>query len=159
MNHDKSLRDHLVKLMQGGQAHCTLDEAVADMPKDAMGETLPGMPHSAWQLLEHLRLAQRDILDFCRDPKYKAPHWPEDYWPGKTTPPSAKAWASSVQAIKADLQAMCELVSDPKVDLFTSIPWGDDQTILREALLIADHNAYHMGQIVALRRVLGAWTD
>jgi hypothetical protein len=159
MNQDRALRDHLVKLLQGGQAHCTFDEAVKDMPTDRLGATAPGMPHSSWQLLEHLRVAQKDILDFSRDPHYKAPRWPDDYWPASPEPPTAAAWDASLAAFRQDLKAMCDLVLDPAVDLFAPIKWGEGQTVLREAMLVADHNAYHLSQLVTLRRILGTWSD
>jgi hypothetical protein len=116
-----------------------------------------GAEHSPWQLLEHLRLAQWDILDFSRNAKYQALKWPDDYWPKEKAPADEKAWDKSVRAFKKDLKEMCALVEDPKTDLFAKIPHGDGQTILREALLTADHNAYHVGQLVLVRRMLGAW--
>jgi hypothetical protein len=112
-------------------------------------------PHTAWMLLEHLRLAQMDILEFTRNPKYVSPKWPEGYWPASEAPPSEKEWKASMVAFKKDLRAMEQLVADKKVDLYAKIPWGDGQTILREALLVADHNAYHLGQLVALRKSIG----
>jgi hypothetical protein len=110
-------------------------------------------------LLEHLRIAQEDILEFCRDPKYKAPKWPDDYWPKKPAPPSAAAWGKSVKQFRKDLKTMQDLVANPKTDLFAKIPWGDGQTILREVLLVADHNAYHVAQLIDVRRLLGAWKE
>ena len=118
---------------------------------------LPGLAHTVWQLVEHLRITQWDILEFSRNPDYKAPKWPDDYWPETEAPPSDEAWDRSVEAFRRDLQAMKDLVADPKTDLFAKIPWGDGQTILREAMLVADHNAYHVGQIVTVRQGLGAW--
>jgi hypothetical protein len=110
-------------------------------------------------LLEHIRIAQWDILDFSRNPKYKSMEWPKDYWPATEAPPTADAWNKSIKAFKKDLKEMQDLVADPKTDLYKAIPWGDGQTILREALLVADHNAYHLGQMVMLRRLLGAWEE
>src|SRR5262249_9158179 len=121
------------------------------------GKKPAGFPHSAWMLLEHMRIAQWDILDFSRNAKYESLEWPEGYWPKSEAPPSDSAWEKSVRDFREDLKEMVELVSDPKTDLFAKIPWGDGQTILREALLIADHNAYHLGQLVDVRRLLGAW--
>jgi hypothetical protein len=115
------------------------------------------MPHSPWMLLEHLRIAQGDILEFCRNPKYKAPKWPEDYWPKTDAPPSDGSWGKSIKAFRKDLIAMQDLVANPKTDLYAPIPWGDGQTILREAFLVADHNAYHIAQLIDVRRLLGAW--
>ena len=157
MTNDASLRKHLVALLDGGHAYAPFDKIVADFPPKLRGEIPKGMPHSAWMLLEHLRLAQRDILDFSRDPKYVAPKWPDDYWPKNPAPPSSAAWDKSVKSFQDDLDAMKKLVSNPKTDLFAKIPWGDGQTILREALLVADHNAHHLGQMIDVRRLLGIW--
>ena len=157
--HGRELRDHVVYLLEGGGAHATFDQAVKNMPEELRGVKPEGLPHSAWMLLEHLRLAQWDILEFCRNPKYKAPEWPKDYWPKAEAPPSNAAWNKSVQQFRKDLKSMQELVANPKTDLYARIPWGDGQTILREALLVADHNAYHIGQLIDVRRVLGAWKD
>ena len=154
---DEILRDHLVKLLRGGSAHLGFDEAIEGLPADLRGTKHPELPHTAWQLLEHLRIAQWDILDFSRNPDYVTPKWPDDYWPETAAPPDAAAWDRSVEQFRRDLQAMQDLVADPKTDLYAKIPWGDGQTILREALLVADHNAYHIGQIVSLRQALGAW--
>ena len=154
---DRSLRDQLVKLLQGGNAHLGLDQAIGELPKELRGAKAPGLPHTVWQLLEHLRIAQWDILEFSRNRDYTAPKWPDDYWPDTAAPPDAAAWDQSVEALHRDLKAMEDLVADPQTDLYARIPWGDGQTILREALLVADHNAYHLGQIISVRQVLGAW--
>jgi hypothetical protein len=158
MTNDASLRKHLVALLDGGHAYAPFHKIIADFPPKLRGEIPKGLPHSAWMLLEHLRLAQRDILDFSRDPKYVAPKWPDDYWPKSPAPPSAAAWSKSVESFQDDLDAMKKLVSNPKTDLFAKIPWGDGQTILRETLLVADHNAHHLGQIIDIRRLLGIWS-
>jgi len=155
--HENQLRDHLVYLLDGGGAHAKFDDAVKGMPEKLRGVKPKGLPHSAWMLLEHLRLAQWDILEFCRNPKYKAPKWPEDYWPKNAAPPNAAAWSESVQQFRKNLKAMQALVRNPKTDLFARISWGDGQSILREALLVADHNAYHVAQLVDVRRLLGVW--
>jgi hypothetical protein len=157
MSHDAQLRQHLVKLLTGSEAHADFEAAVKDFPPDLRGKTPKGAEHSPWQLLEHLRIAQWDILDFSRNPEYKTLKWPDEYWPKSPAPPSDKAWNESIKAFRADLKAMCDLVSDPATDLYAKIPHGDGQTILREALLVADHNAYHVGQLVLVRRLLGAW--
>jgi hypothetical protein len=157
MTNDKSLRKHLVAQLDGGHAYAPFDKIVANFPPKLRGEVPEGLSHSAWMLLEHLRIAQRDILDFSRDPKYVAPKWPDDYWPKRSSPPSAAAWHKSVKAFQDDLAAMKKLIGNPKTDLFVKIPWGDGQTILREALLTADHNAHHLGQIIDIRRLLGNW--
>ena len=153
------LRKQLIALLQGGNAHATLDEVVANFPADQRGVTPEGLPYSAWQLLEHIRIAQHDILHFStnHDGKYQSPKWPEAYWPTSPEPPDAKAWDHSISQIKADLKAFEALLQNEKNDLEAPFAWGDGQNLLREALLIADHNAYHLGEIVALRRVLGVW--
>jgi len=157
VTNDESLRKHLVALLDGGHAYATFDKIIANFPPQLRGEVPQGLPHSAWMLLEHLRLAQGDILDFSRNPKYVTPKWPDDYWPKSPFPPSAAAWDKGVKSFQDDLSAMKKLVSDPKTDLFANIPWGDGQTILREALLTADHNAHHLGQMIDVRRLLGIW--
>jgi DinB superfamily len=157
MEERTSLRQHLVDLLEGGNAHATFDDVVADFPEAARGQKPANLPHSAWMLVEHLRLAQWDILEFSRSAKHKSPAWPEGYWPRSEAPPIPADWNRSVQQWHADLKAMVDLVEDPKTDLFAKIPWGDGQTILREALLLADHNAYHLAQIVDVRRLLGIW--
>jgi hypothetical protein len=154
---DAALRDHLLKLLDGGQAHLTFDEAIDGLPESLRGATAPNMPHSPWRLVEHLRIAQRDILDFCLDPGYVSPEFPGGYWPEGDAPPDDEAWDRTIEAFRDDLQAVKDLVSDPNTDLYAPIPHGQGQTILREALLVADHNAYHLGQLVAVRRLLGAW--
>lgn len=155
--HAKQLREHLADLLSGGGAHVTFDEAVKDFPEPLRGVKPNGYPHSAWMLLEHLRLAQWDILEFSRNPKYKSPKWPDDYWPGSAAPPRADAWTKSIQEFRKDLKAMQALVAASKTDLYARIPWGNGQTILREAMLVADHNAYHVAQLVDVRRLLGDW--
>ena len=155
--HDRQLREHLLYLLDGGGAHAKFGDIVTDVPESLRGKKPESLPHSAWMLLEHLSLAQRDILEFSRNPKHESPKWPEGYWPDSEAPPTAAAWNKSIQQFRKDLKAMQEVVENPKTDLFARIPWGDGQTILREALLVADHNAYHLGQMVDLRRMLGAW--
>jgi DinB family protein len=157
MSNEQSLRKHLVELLDGGHAHANFDAVVKGFPAKIRGEIPKGLPHSAWMLLEHMRLAQGDILDFSINPKYKTLKWPDDYWPQNPAPPSAAAWDKSIESFREDLQAMKKLVQDPKTDLFARIAWGDGQTILREALLVADHNAHHLGQLIDVRRLLGAW--
>ena len=154
---DQSLREHLLSLLNGGQAYAKCDDILADFPSELRGKRVKGMPHTAWMLLEHMRLAQWDILDFSINPKYKTLKFPDDYWPKTEGPPTAAAWNNSIKEFKKDLKAMQGLIANSKTDLYQKIPWGDGQTILREALLIADHNAYHLGQLVALRRLLGTW--
>jgi hypothetical protein len=156
-DHEQSLRKHLVELLTGGSAHAKFEDAIKGLPPKLRGAKPVGFPHSPWMLLEHLRLAQWDILEFSRNAKHVSPKWPEGYWPKKESPANASAWTKSVQQFRRDLKAMQSLVTNPKTDLFVPIPWGDGQTILREALLAADHNAYHVAQLVDVRRMLGAW--
>ena len=157
MDADKSLREHLVKLLQGGEAHATFDQAVKNMPSALQGKIPKGAEHSPWQVLEHLRIAQWDILEFAIDPKHKSPKRPEEYWPKDPQPPKDQAWDQNVKSFHADVKRFLILLHDPSTDLFAKIPHGDDQTILRQVLLAADHNAYHLGELVLLRRLLGAW--
>ncbi len=154
---NQSLREHLPILLTGGNAHATFDDAIKNLPPKLRGAKPQNFPHSPWMLLEHLRIAQHDILEFSRNKKHTSPKWPEGYWPKNPAPPNASAWNKSVQQFRADLKAMQKLITNPKTDLFAKIPWGDGQTILREALLAADHNAYHIAQFIDVRRLLGAW--
>jgi hypothetical protein len=152
---DKALRDHLLYLLKGGGAHATFEAAIGDWPVQLAGAKVANFPHTAWMLLEHMRLAQWDILEFSRSSTHVSPAWPEGYWPASEAPSNEKAWTASMAAFKKDLRTMTRVVSDPKIDLYARIPWGDGQTILREALLVADHNAYHLGQLVMLRKSIG----
>jgi hypothetical protein len=156
---DNALREHLIEVLTGGHAHLDFEAAVANLPASLRGAKPPGLPHSPWRLLEHMRIAQWDILRFSVDPAHVSPQFPAGYWPEGDAPPDEAAWDRSINAFRADLKAMQDLVSDPKTDLFARIPHGQGQTILREALLTADHNAYHLGQLVTVLRLLGAWTD
>ena len=153
-----ALREHLVFLLKRGDAHVDFDAAAANLPPTLRGAKVAGVPHTAWRLLEHLRIAQWDILEFSRNPRHVSPPFPDGYWPQGDAPPDEGAWDRSLAAFRADLQAMQDLVADPATDLFAPIPHGTGQTILREALLVADHNAYHLGQLLVLRRALGAWS-
>ena len=157
MSPDDPLRTHLVRLLTARQAHCTFEEAVADLPAPLRGQRPEGLPYSPWEQVEHIRTAQHDILHFCRNADYAQPAWPADYWPDAPAPPSDAAWTESIEQVQADLASMCDLVRDPSLDLTDEIPHGDGQTYLREAMLVADHNAYHIGQLVTVRRLLGAW--
>jgi hypothetical protein len=159
MDTDKALRQHLLDLLKGGNAHATMQDALQGFPPDLRGKRPKGTPYSPWEVLEHMRLAQWDILEFSRDPDHKSPKWPEGYWPGNPEPQDEKAWDRSVNGFWQDLNSMCALVADDATDLYARIPHGEGQTILREALLTADHNAYHLGQLVLLRRLLGAWNS
>ena len=157
MEHDALLRKQLISLLTENNAHAGFEDAVKDMPVKLRGQVPKGAEHSPWQLLEHLRIAQWDILDFSRNPDYETLKWPDDYWPKSPEPPDEKSWDHSAHSFRHDLQALCDLISDKSTDLFAKIPHGDGQTILREALLTADHNAYHIGQLILVRRLLGAW--
>jgi len=152
---DQLLRDHLLYLLKDGGAHAKFDAAMGDWPVQLAGVKVANFPHTAWMLVEHMRLAQWDILEFSRNSKHVSPKWPEGYWPASEMPPTEKAWTASMAAFKRDLRSMERLVSNGKIDLYARIPWGDGQTILREALLVADHNAYHLGQLVMLRKSIG----
>ena len=156
-DHEQSLRKHLIELLAGGGAHAKFDDVVKNLPAKLRGAKPPKFPHSPWMLLEHLRLAQWDILEFSRNAKHVSPEWPGGYWPKTEGPPNVAAWSKSIEQFRGDLKAMQDLVANPKTDLFARIPWGDGQTILREALLVADHNAYHLAQLVDVRRMLSAW--
>ncbi len=151
-----ALRLMLARILSWEDAHVSFDKAVSGLPHNLQGRTPPGLPYSPWQLLEHMRVTQHDILEFCRNPAYEELSWPDDYWP-KTEPSSARAWNKSVSAYREDRDALAELAADPKIDLMAKIPVGTGQTYLREILLVADHTAYHVGELVVIRRALGAW--
>jgi len=152
----KELRDQLTKALDWDSAHLRFDDAVKDFPAELRGTRPPGAPHSAWELLEHLRITLWDILEFSRDGNHVSPDFPSGYWPSTQAPPDASAWDASIAAYRADLRALADLTNDPNVDLFARIPHGNGQTILREVLLSIDHNAYHLGQLVGVRRMLEA---
>jgi DinB family protein len=154
-----ALREHLLYLLRGGGAHVDFDSAVSGLPAKLRGARASGTPHTPWRLLEHMRIAQWDIVEFSRNPRHVSPDFPSGYWPVGDAPPNAAAWTNSVKSFRRDLREMQDLVANPKTDLYAAIPHGDGQTILREALLIADHNAYHLGELVVVRRLLGAWPD
>jgi hypothetical protein len=156
---DKILREHLAKALGSNEAHLDWESALAGLPPKHRGTKPPGAPHSAWELLEHVRIAQWDILEFSRNPKHVSPDFPSGYWPKNPAPPNAAAWEKSVKAFERDLKEMQKLVMDPRTDLAAPIPHGSGQTILREALLVADHNSYHLGQFVLLRRLIGVWRE
>ena len=157
MDSDKSLREHLLKLLEGGHAHVIFEAAVKGIPAALRGKRPKGAGHSLWEILEHMRIAQWDILEFSRDANHVSPPWPDGYWPQTKGPPNAQAWNKSIRAFTADLEAMRKLVAAKTTDLYAPLPHGEGQTILREALLIADHNAYHLGELVLIRRLLGVW--
>ncbi len=162
-------------LLDGGQAHVGFERAVAGLPAKLRGarpecygpanngrtadQALGAIPHTPWRLVEHIRIAQWDILEFCRNPRHVSPRWPEGYWPAGDGPPDGRAWARSIAAFKADRAALLGLLMDPAADLLAPLPHGEGQTLLREALLAADHTAYHIGQLIVVRRALRAWED
>ena len=154
---DAALRDQLARALEWEDAHAGFDRAVEGVPAEFRRRVPDGLPYSPWQLLEHLRLAQEDILDFCRNPKYAERDWPGDYWPATPAPPTPRAWDESISAFRRDREALARLATDPTVDLFTPIPHGSGQTVLRELLLVLDHTAYHVGELVVVRRALGIW--
>ncbi len=156
---DGALREQLVKFLRGGEAHAELKTVLDDFPAKLRGVVPKGAEHSAWQELEHIRLALEDLLEFSTDSHYTAKKWPDDYWPKEAAPKDAAAWDRSVRAVKKDMADFEKLVGDPESNLYATIPWGDGQTILREVLLAGQHTSYHLGQIVLLRRLLGAWKD
>ena len=152
------LRAELARAVDWQHAHAGFDAAVKDFPPALRGRRVQGLPHSPWQVLEHLRIAQHDILDFARNPKYREMKWPDDYWPASPEPPNAGAWDKSVAAFRRDRAAVKRLAANPKINLAKRIPHGTGQTYLREVLLVVDHNAYHVAELVLLRRLLGIWT-
>ena len=152
MDSEKALRQHVLELLEGKSAHIDIESAVKDFRLDQLNIRIKGSPHTAWQLLEHIRIAQWDILEFSRDANHVSPEWPKGYWPKNEG--TAVEWRKSVKQILGDLDQMRDLVADERTDLFAKIPHGDGQTILREALLVADHNAYHLGQLVLLKKML-----
>lgn len=153
---DKKLRDQLVDFLRKGNAHIELFSALKDFPEELYGKKPKGAPHSAWQLLEHIRIALHDLLVFSTDSNYAAPKWPDDYWPKHDAPQNPAAWKTSIKALKADLDAFEKLIQSPASNLYAPIPWGEGQTLLREVLLAIDHTSYHVGQIVMVRKQLGA---
>jgi DinB superfamily len=154
MSEDRTLREHLLYLLGGGGAHVDFESAVADFPAGKVNQKIERLPYTAWQVLEHMRIAQWDILEFSRNPNHVSPKWPEGYWPGAEASPGAAAWEKSVTQFRIDFAEMKALVADAGTDLFAPLPHGDGQTILREALLVADHNAYHLGVLVTMKRIL-----
>jgi uncharacterized damage-inducible protein DinB len=157
MDQNAALRAHIAKALDWEDAHAGFDKALEGLPPGLRGRRPAGLPYSPWQLIEHLRLTQHDILDFCRNPKYAERDWPKDYWPPTDAPPSPAAWDESVAAFHRERDALKLLANDAALDLFAKIPHGSGQTYFRELLLVADHNAYHLGQLVTVRRLLGAW--
>ena len=159
MKNDQALREHLLELLGGDHAHLNFKKATDGISVELREAKPLGLPFTPWRLIEHMRIAQWDILQFSIDPHHISPDFPNGYWPQGDAPPNSKSWDQSIAGFQADLKAMINLVADPKIDLFTPIAHGQGQTVLREALLVADHNAYHLGQLMIIRRLLGAWRD
>jgi DinB family protein len=155
---DQLLRDHLVHLLKGDGAHVDFDAAIKDLPVKLRGAKPAGVLHSPWELLEHLRIAQRDLLDSMTDPKHVSPEFPDGYWPRTATPVSAQDWDSSVNAFRTDLEALVGLISTESTDLLAPLRNTDGYTVMRKVMLAADHTSYHLGELVLLRRTLSAWT-
>jgi hypothetical protein len=159
MKNDTALRKDLRVLLGGGRAHVSYEKAVADLPQDLRGKKPRGAPYSPWQQIEHIRLSQWDILEYIRNPRYKAAKWPDEYWPKDPVPPNSGAWEKSIKAYRADLRALEAIIADPSTNLLAPLPHDPEATMLHEVLLIADHTAYHLGQLLVLRRLIGAWKD
>uniref|UniRef100_A0A7V5CRV5 DinB family protein n=1 Tax=Acidobacterium capsulatum TaxID=33075 RepID=A0A7V5CRV5_9BACT len=155
--HDHLLRDTLIPFLRGQGAHADLTAAVKDFPAEHYGTRPPGLPHSAWELLEHIRFTLHDLINFCTNPEYTEPEWSADYWPKNPAPQHPEDWQRTVTAIQQDMEEFEKLMSDPRSNLYSKIPWGDGQTLLREVLLAADHTSYHTGQIILVRQLLGIW--
>jgi hypothetical protein len=157
---DAALREQLVALLRGGQAHATFSDAVADFPADRISERTAGIPYSAWQLLEHIRITLHDLLEFATNPEYVELEWPAGYWPKSAAPGPDESWKATVKAIQADMKSFEALVHSRESNLYATIPWGkNNETLLREVLLAADHTSYHLGELILLRRVLGIWKN
>ncbi len=151
------MRTIIARMLDWEDAHAGFDKVVSGLPEKLRGRIPAGLPYSPWQLLEHIRLTQQDILDFCLNPAYEERNWPDDYWPKASSPPSARAWDDSVAGFREDREALKQLALNASVNLMDKVPAGEDQTYLRELLLVADHTAYHLGELVVVRRALGAW--
>ena len=159
MNKDEIVREQLLSLLQGGNAHMSFDQAVADFPLDEVNTRPPNVPYTPWRLLEHMRIAQWDILEFIQNPNHVSPEWPEGYWPAPDEQADKSQWKETINRFQADLQALQEIVKDPDTDLYAPLPHGEKYNILREILIVADHNAYHIGEFAFLREVMGTWTE
>lgn len=157
MDSDKILRSHLISLLKGGNAHATFEDAVKNFPASKINDKLPNSPYSSWELLEHIRITQFDILDFIRNPKYKYMKWPKDYWPSKDRKATVKNWKNTIKLFNKDSKELQQIINNKNTDFYAKIPHGEGQTILREILVVADHNAYHIGELVIIRRALGIW--
>lgn len=157
MDSDSAVRSQVVALLRGGNAHMPFDEAVADFPMDSINTVIPNGSYTPWHILEHLRFTQWDILEFMVNPRYHEPKWPVEYWPSPEATATPEQWRQTIDAFRADLARLVHMAEDPSIDLHAPIPWGDGQTPLREYLVVADHNAYHVGEFAILRQVMGTW--
>jgi hypothetical protein len=157
MEHDKIVRSHLLSLLNGGNAHMTLAEAVQDFPWSKINTVFPNGTYSSWGLLEHIRISQLDILDFIRNPNYKEMDWPKDYWPPKNKKATRKDWQETISRFRRDSDELQKIINDPKVDIYAKVPHGTGQTVLREILLVADHNSYHLGEFAIMRQTMDTW--
>ena len=157
MDHDRGLREQLVRLLRGGNAHMPFDEAVADFPEAHVNTRPPNVGYTFWHLIEHLRLTQADILAYVTRADYREPEWPREYWPAPDARATKDDWDKSVASFRRDLEAMVAIVADERTDLFATVPSNSEHTILREVLIVADHNAYHVGELGILRQIAGAW--
>jgi hypothetical protein len=156
---DQVVRNQLLSLLKRGNAHMSFDEAVADFPLEQINRKPPNVPYTPWHLLEHIRIAQWDILEFIRNPEHESPEWPVGYWPARDARADAGQWQQTIEQFRADLKALQEIVADPETDLYATMPQGEKYTILREILTVADHTAYHVGEFGILRRVMGTWPE
>lgn len=154
---DQNLREHLLWLLEGGAAHVHVENVINNFPAEFIGVKPPDFPHTAWQILEHMRIFQWDILEFCLKADHISPKFPQGYWPRTNTPRDAAQWDTTIAGFRNDLAALIGMAKNPNIDLFSPIPHGSGQTYLREILLVADHNSYHLGQLVTLRRMLNIW--
>ena len=154
---DSAVRERVIELLRGGNAAMTFEDAVAEYPMESINTNIPNGTYSSWHLLEHMRLAQRDILDFMTNAGYREPSWPQDYWPAPGTAATPEQWQKTIELFRADRAALEQLAQDPAFDIVQQVPWGTGQTMLREFLLVADHNAYHLGEFGLLRLVMGTW--
>lgn len=157
MGSDKTVRSLLLEQLEGRNAHVDFNQALQGLTFKQAGIRVEGIPHTIWELVEHIRIGQDDILEFCKNPEYEALDWPDDYWPEKSKPESKEQFEKSVQEVQDGIEEMCELIRNPQNNLQEPFTYGDGQTLFREAMLIVDHNAYHIGQIVLIRRLLGSW--
>jgi hypothetical protein len=159
MNTDKVVRNQLLSLLRGGNAHMGFDEAVADFPLEQINQNPPDVPYTPWHLLEHIRITQWDILEFIRNPDHVSPEWPAGYWPPRDREADAGQWTETIRQFQADLKALQEIVADPATDLYAVMPQGEKYNVLREILTVADHTAYHIGEFAILRQVMGTWPE